>query len=209
MSALNINLLEVGPRDGLQNESRIVPTEVKIEMIERLMAAGVRRLEVTSFVNPRRVPQMADAEAVLAGLPARDGVSYIGLVLNRKGFERARDAGCHEVGMAIVASDTFNRRNQGVDTRDSVAAWLEIAREAHSRAASDRTSRCRRHSDVPSRGKSTRSRVLELAQECARGDPTEIALADTVGVAVPSQVSDLFGRLRELSARHCAARAFP
>ncbi len=197
MSPLSINLLEVGPRDGLQNESRIVPTEVKIEMIERLMAAGVRRLEVTSFVNPRRVPQMADAEAVLAGLPARDGVSYIGLVLNRKGFERARDAGCHEVGMAIVASDTFNRRNQGVDTRDSVAAWLEIAREAHSCGIRPHITLSTAFG-CPFEGEIDPKRVLELAQECARGDPTEIALADTVGVAVPSQVSDLFGRLREL-----------
>ena len=197
MSPLSINLLEVGPRDGLQNESRIVPTEVKIEMIERLMAAGVRRLEVTSFVNPRRVPQMADAEAVLAGLPARDGVSYIGLVLNRKGFERARDAGCHEVGMAIVASDTFNRRNQGVDTRESVAAWLEIAREAHSCGIRPHITLSTAFG-CPFEGEIDPRRVLELAQECARGDPTEIALADTVGVAVPSQVSDLFGRLREL-----------
>jgi len=200
MTHTSITLLEVGPRDGLQNDSLIVPTATKIEMIGRLVAAGLRRLEVTSFVNPKRVPQMADAEAVLAGLPARAGVSYIGLVLNRKGFDRARAAGCHEVGMAVVASDTFNRRNQGVDTRDSVAAWLEIAREAHA-------SGIKPHITIstafgcPFEGEIDPRRVLWLAEECARGDPAEIALADTVGVAVPSQVSDLFGRLRELLPR--------
>ncbi|HMK86967.1 MAG TPA: hydroxymethylglutaryl-CoA lyase [Steroidobacteraceae bacterium] len=194
---MRINLLEVGPRDGLQNEPRILPTAAKIELIGRLAAANLRRLEVTSFVNPKRVPQMADAEAVMAGLPARDGVSYIGLVLNRKGFERARAAGCHEIGMAVVASDAFNRRNQGVSTHESVAAWLEIAHEAH---------RCgiKPHITLstafgcPFQGEVDPSHVLALAQECARGEPTEISLADTVGVAVPSQVTDLFGRLREL-----------
>jgi hydroxymethylglutaryl-CoA lyase len=197
MSNMRIHLLEVGPRDGLQNESRIVPTAAKIEMIGRLVAAGLRRLEVTSFVNPKRVPQMADAEAVLAGLPARDGVSYIGLVLNRKGFDRARAAGCHEIGMAVVASDTFNRRNQGVDTRESVAAWLEIAREAHASGIKPHITLSTAFG-CPYEGEIDPRRVLELAQECARGDPIEIALADTVGVAVPSQVSDLFGHLREL-----------
>jgi hydroxymethylglutaryl-CoA lyase len=197
MSNMRTNLLEVGPRDGLQNESRILPTAAKIEMIERLVAAGLRRLEVTSFVNPKRVPQMADAEALLAGLPARDGISYIGLVLNRKGFDRARAAGCHEVGMAIVSSDTFNRRNQGVATRESVAAWLEIAREAHASGIKPHITLSTAFG-CPFEGEIDPRRVLELAQECARGDPIEIALADTVGVAVPSQVSDLFGRLREL-----------
>src|ERR1700761_7773627 len=98
MSDMKIEILEVGPRDGLQNESAVLASATKIELVERLVAAGLRRIEGASFVNPKRVPQMADAEAVLAGLP-RAGVSYIGLVLNRKGFERARAAGCDEVGM--------------------------------------------------------------------------------------------------------------
>ena len=128
---MKIHLVEVGPRDGLQSEAAIVPTATKIELIKRLVAAGIRRLEVTSFVNPKRVPQLADAEAVMAALPEVPGVSYIGLVLNRRGFDRALTAGCHEVGMAVVASDTFNRRNQGVSTDESIAAWLDIARAAH------------------------------------------------------------------------------
>jgi len=127
----HIEIVEVGPRDGLQSEPGVMPTSAKVEFIERLIDAGLRRLEVTSFVNPKKVPQMADAEQVLAGLNKRPDVRYVGLVLNQKGFERAVAAGCNEVGMAVVASDTFNRRNQGVGTDESIAAWLDIAQQAH------------------------------------------------------------------------------
>jgi hydroxymethylglutaryl-CoA lyase len=113
---MKVNLVEVSPRDGLQSESNVVSTEVKVALINRLIAAGVRRVEVTSFVNPKKVPQLADAEAVMAALPRKGQASYIGLVLNRKGFDRAVAAGCHEVGMVVIASETFNRRNQGVST---------------------------------------------------------------------------------------------
>ena len=126
-----VEIVEVGPRDGLQSEPGVMPTATKVEFIERLIEAGLRRLEVTSFVNPKKVPQMADAEQVLAGLRKRPDVWYVGLVLNRKGFDRAVAAGCNEIGMAVVASDTFNRRNQGVGTEDSIAAWLDIAKAAH------------------------------------------------------------------------------
>ncbi len=122
--AQHVSIIEVGPRDGLQSEPEVLPTAVKIEFITRALDAGIRRLEVTSFVHPKRVPQMADAEDVIRGLPARDGVIYIGLVLNRKGFERAQATGIHEIGMAVVASDTYNQRNQGVPTADSVKAWI-------------------------------------------------------------------------------------
>ena len=121
-----IDIVEVGPRDGLQSEPGILPTATKVEFIERAIAAGVRRVEVTSFVNPKRVPQMADAEAVLQALPRREGVHYIGLVLNRKGFERAAAAGCNEIGMAVVASDTFNQRNQGVTSDESILSLIHI-----------------------------------------------------------------------------------
>jgi hydroxymethylglutaryl-CoA lyase len=193
---VKIEILEVGPRDGLQNESAVWATAAKIELIERLMCCGLRRIEVASFVNPKRVPQMADAEAVLAALP-RPGVSYIGLILNRKGFERARAAGCNEVGMAVLASDTFNRRNQGVSTEESIDAWLEIAREA-------RAAGIKPHVTVsaafgcPFEGEIEPARVLEIAEQCAAGEPVEMALADTIGVAVPSQVTELFGRLHEI-----------
>ncbi len=125
-----VEIVEVGPRDGLQNEPGELPLAAKREFIERIVGCGIRRIEVASFVNPKRVPQMADADELVRALPRRDGVRYIGLVLNRRGFERALAAGCDEVGMVVVATDTFNQRNQGATTAESVAAWLEIARAA-------------------------------------------------------------------------------
>src|SRR5262245_45062187 len=100
-------------------EPGVLPTQTKVELINRLVGAGLRRIEVASFVNPAKVPQMADAEQVLASLALRDDVIFIGLVLNRRGFERAVAAGCREIGMVVAASDTFNQRNQGTGTEDS------------------------------------------------------------------------------------------
>src|SRR5678815_3101315 len=138
MNQERIEIVEVGPRDGLQSESQVLPTDAKVEFVRRLVASGLERIEVASFVNPRRVPQMADAEAVLASLSSA-GVRgrFIGLVLNRKGFERALAAGCTEVGMAIAASESFSQRNQGCSVDEGLAAWLDIgqlARDAGIRA---------------------------------------------------------------------------
>lgn len=190
-----VEIVEVGPRDGLQSEPDILPVATKVELIERLVAAGVRRLEVASFVNPRRVPQMADAEQVLAALPRRDEVRYIGLVLNRKGLERAIAAGCNEIGMAVVASDTFNRRNQGVSTDQSIADWLAIA--ASARAAGLRAQvTVSAAFGCPFEGEVPMARVVDIVNRVAEAEPVEIGLADTIGVGVPSQVSELIGRVR-------------
>lgn len=194
-SSRHVSIIEVGPRDGLQSEPEILPTAAKIEFIRRAVDAGIRRLEVTSFVHPKRVPQMADAEAVISGLPRRDGVIYIGLVLNRKGFERAQATGIQEIGMAVVASDTYNQRNQGVPTAESVKAWVEIARAA--KAAGIRANvmissafGCPFEGEVPVR------RVLELVDQVMEGEPVDLGIADSIGVAVPSQVRDLLGAVR-------------
>jgi hydroxymethylglutaryl-CoA lyase len=192
----HVDIVEVGPRDGLQSEPGVLPTATKVEFIERAIAAGVRRVEVTSFVNPKRVPQMADAEAVLQALPRREGVHYIGLVLNRKGFERAAAAGCNEIGMAVVASDTFNRRNQGVGTEDSIAAWLDIAAEAKQAGIRPQVTVSAAFG-CPFEGEVPMSRVVEIARRVAEAEPFEIALADTIGVGVPAQVIELVGRVRE------------
>jgi len=191
-----VEIVEVGPRDGLQNEPGVVATATKIEFIERVIAAGTRRVEVTSFVHPKRVPQMADAEAVLHGLPRQAGVYYVGLVLNRKGFDRAAAAGCNEIGMAVVASDTFNQRNQGATTAESVQAWLEIAAAAHAAGIRPQVTVSAAFG-CPFEGEVAAERVVELAVAVAQGNPCEIAIADTIGVGVPSQVSDLVGRLRQ------------
>jgi hydroxymethylglutaryl-CoA lyase len=191
-----IEIVEVGPRDGLQSEPGVMPTAAKIEFIERLIDAGLRRLEVTSFVNPKKVPQMADAEQVLAGLNKRADVRYVGLVLNRKGFERAVAAGCNEIGMAVVASDTFNRRNQGVGTDESIAAWLEIAKEAHAVGVRPQVTVSAAFG-CPFEGEIAVDRVIEVAKRVAEANPYEVAFADTIGVGVPSQVTEILTRARE------------
>lgn len=191
-----VEIVEVGPRDGLQSEAQVLPTEAKVEFVRRLVAAGLPRIEVASFVNPKRVPQMADAEGVLAALNATaPSARYIGLVLNRKGFDRALAAGCTEVGMAIAATETFSQRNQGCSVDEGVAAWLEIA--AAARAAGIRAQiTISTAFGCPFEGEVPAARVRELAQRLAQGQPDEIAVADTIGVAVPTQVTGLVSELR-------------
>jgi len=193
-SSKRIEIVEVGPRDGLQNESTVFSTAAKVEFINRVIAAGTRRVEVTSFVHPGRVPQMADAEAVLAALPRRDDVFYVGLVLNRRGFDRAAAAGCNEIGMAVMASDTFNQRNQGVTTDDSIAAWLEIAAAAHAAGIRPQVTISTAFG-CPFEGEVPIDRVVQVARRVAQAAPFEIAIADTIGVGVPGQVTELLGRL--------------
>ena len=197
MSGRTVELLEVGPRDGLQMEPQVVSTAVKIALIERLLQAGVRRIEVASFVNPTKVPQMADAESLLSQLHRPDGVYFTGLVLNRRGLERAVAAGCNEIGMVVAASDSFNRRNQGVGTQDSIAAWLQIA--AAARAAGVRAQVTISTSfGCPFEGEVPVELVLDIAQRLAAAEPFELCFADTIGVAVPSQVSELLARFQAL-----------
>ncbi len=194
--ARKIGIVEVGPRDGLQNEAAAVTTTAKIEFIRRAVDAGLRRIEVASFVNPKRVPQMADAEAIFDALPRPEGVIYVGLVLNRAGFDRAVAARCAEIGMVVFTTDTFNRRNQGVDSAESIRVWREIAPAA--RAAGIRAQvTISAAFGCPFEGEVLPARVVAIAREVAEGAPVEIAIADTIGVGVPSQVTDLFGRVAE------------
>jgi hydroxymethylglutaryl-CoA lyase len=189
--------MEVSPRDGLQNEAEILSTEAKLRLIGDALAAGVRRIEVASFVHPDKVPQMADAEAVCAGLPERDDVRYTGLVLNRRGLDRALATGrLDEVGMVVCASDTFGERNQGMSADRSVDVALEVldaARKAGLRAQV--TLACA--FGCPFEGEVPRERVIAMARRLAAAHPSEIALADTIGVGVPAQVLDLFPSIRD------------
>jgi hydroxymethylglutaryl-CoA lyase len=191
-----IELVEVGPRDGLQSEPEIVPTEVKLELIARLADAGLRRIEVTSFVNPQRVPQMADAEAVLTQLPRRDDLHYIGLVLNRKGFDRAFAAGCREIGMVVAATDSFGQRNQGATIDAAIDAWNEIAPLAHVAGVRAQVTISVAFG-CPFEGEVEPERVVAIAKRLAVAKPLEIVLADTIGVAVPSQVAALVDRVKQ------------
>lgn len=191
-----VSIIEVGPRDGLQSEPENLPTATKIEFITRALDAGIRRLEVTSFVHPKRVPQMADAEDVIRGLPKRDDVIYIGLALNRRGFERARDVNIDEIGMAVVASDTYNQRNQGVPTSESIKAWLDIAKEA--KAAGIRANVMVSSAfGCPFEGEVPLQRVLDIVDQIMEGDPVELGIADSIGVGVPDQVTELIGAVKE------------
>jgi hydroxymethylglutaryl-CoA lyase len=194
--ARRIEIVEVGPRDGLQNEPNVFPTAVKVEFINRIVAAGTRRVETASFVNPKRVPQMADAEEVMKALPKRQDVHYVGLVLNRRGFDRAAAAGCDEIGMAVMTTDSFNERNQGVTTRESIDDWLEIAAAAHAAGIRAQVTISGAFG-CPFEGEVLPAKVIDIARELAAGDPIEIAIADTIGVGVPSQVMDLLRRLKD------------
>jgi len=194
--ANGMEIVEVGPRDGLQSESQVLPTAVKVEFVHRLLAAGLKRIEVASFVNPKRVPQMADAEAMmtaLAGAPSQ--ARFIGLVLNRKGFERAQAAGCTEVGMAIAASESFSQRNQGLSVDEGIESWLDIAKLAHATGIRAQITISTAFG-CPFEGEVPAARVRDIAERLAAGDPDEIAVADTIGVAVPTQVTQLLGALR-------------
>lgn len=199
-------IVEVSPRDGLQNEVRPVGTADKLHLIGSLIGAGIRRIEATSFVHPARVPQMADAEAVMAGLPRVPGMIISGLVLNRRGAERAIAAGCDELTFTVVASEAFGQRNQGQTIEQGLTAWAEVA--AMARAAGRRaTVMIATAFGCPFEGAVDPARVEAMARQVLRSGPEEIGLADTIGVATPRQVMDLFGRVREAVASAGTGRA--
>jgi hydroxymethylglutaryl-CoA lyase len=187
MTHQTIEIVEVSPRDGLQNERTILSTGEKIALVERALAAGLCRMEVASFVNPSRVPQMADAEAVLEGLRGLPGLRRIGLVLNRRGLDRALRAGVDEVNFVVVASETFSQRNQGASIEQTLATWAEVAAIAKAEqvglsATIGTAFGCPFEGEVPA------PHVADLVSRIAASGPDEIALADTVGVGAPSDV---------------------
>jgi len=196
-SKTRIEMVEVGPRDGLQNEKAVVSTADKAELIRRAIAYGARRIEVTSFVNPSRVPQLADAEQLVAMLPDRDDVTYIGLVLNRRGAERALATGrIDELGAVCVTSDAFGIRNQGQSSDESLAAAIEIVELAHAAGRSAQITIATAFG-CPFAGEVPMARVIDMAKRAADAQPREVALADTIGVAVPAQVAETVARVRE------------
>jgi hydroxymethylglutaryl-CoA lyase len=193
-----VQVVEVGPRDGLQNESVLVSTEDKIEYIGRLVAAGLTRIEAVSFAHPRLVPQLADAEAVMAGVPRPAGVSYIGLVLNHRGVERAIGAGVDEANIVVVASETFSVRNQGTGIAETLAAFERTAAAARS-AGLRVTATIGASFGCPFEGEVPTSRVIDLVRRVVDGGAQEVALADTIGVAVPADVRRLVSAAREVT----------
>ena len=194
---MRVEIVDVGPRDGLQNEQKTLPPDVRAELCDRLAAAGVPRVEAASFVNPKRVPQMAGAEEVMDRLDRREGTVYAGLVLNEKGYERAVGAGVDEVRYAFPVTETFAKRNQNttVEAATSLAGrlverarldgvWVSITLSA---AFGD-----------PFEGRVEPDHVLRIAGKVSEAHPDEVVLADTIGVGVPTQVRRLVGGVAEM-----------
>jgi len=196
--AEQIEIIDVAPRDGLQSQPKLVDTNTKIELVTRLIEAGVGRIEVASFVNPKRVPQMADAEEVIKLLPKRDDVTYIGLVLNMRGFERAVKSKIDEINCVVVASDTFNQRNQGVTTEQMMQSIEEIAIQSKSMELTCGVTISAAFG-CPFEGEVPVSRVVELAKRLINMGIDEIVLADTIGAAGPSDVSKVVSSVREVT----------
>jgi hydroxymethylglutaryl-CoA lyase len=196
LAGQTVTVVEVGPRDGLQNEATLVPTADKIEFVNRLSAAGLPTIEVSSFVSPTRVPQMADAAEVFHGIARRPGVRYSALVPNQAGLERALLAGVTEIAIFASASETFSRRNinQGVD--ESMVVYREVSARAHAaglrvRGYLSTVFGCPYEGDVDVAV--VKRRTLQLLELGA----FEVAVSDTIGVAQPGQVASVLDELLE------------
>jgi hydroxymethylglutaryl-CoA lyase/(R)-citramalyl-CoA lyase len=196
---VSVIVCDVGPRDGLQNEARTLEPAVRAELCDRLAASGIKRMEAASFVNPKLVPQMAGAEDVMAALHRQRGTVYAGLVLNEQGYERASAAGVDEIHYAFAATDEFGRRNQNATTAQGLETALALVR----RARADRlpiTVTVSVAFGCPFEGPVPAARVLGIVERLMEVPADEISLADTIGVGVPSQVTELVGGARRLGA---------
>ena len=182
-----VTLIEVGPRDGFQFESKIIPTSLKVEIISGLVAAGLKQIQVTSFVHPQRVPQMADAESLLRALPVWENVEFSGLVLNRAGLERARRAGLRQVEISISASDTHSRKNTGMSLDEAFQRGQEMVGLArkngmHVRAGIQCAFGCVYDGVIPPQ------RVVDMVRAFIDQGAAALALADTTGMADPLSI---------------------
>src|ERR687897_1355469 len=192
VSPMLVQVVDVGPRDGLQNEEKILSPKTRAELCDRLAAAGVSRVEAASFVNPKRVPQMAGAEEVMAAIDRNPDTTYAGLVLNEKGYERAVEAGVDEVRYAFPVSETFARRNQNTTVADAT----ELSGRLTERARLDGVRVSITLSAAfgcPFEGRVEPKVVPDIAERVGAAKPDEIVLADTIGVGVPKGVRELVG----------------
>ncbi len=201
-----LELVEVSPRDGLQNEPEMVSTANKLVLIDRIVAAGFRRLEAASFVNPKKVPQMADGDAVFAGLPKRDDVTFIALALNVRGVERALAAGAKEINFVFCASDGFSIRNNGGTVDETFRVWPEAAEKARNGGAR-LSATISTAFGCPFDGEVPVARVVDVAERCVTQDIFELALADTIGVGAPSDVHERFRAVTAAIPSHIQLRA--
>lgn len=189
-----VTLIEVGPRDGFQFEAKIIPTDLKIEIISCLVNAGIKEIQVTSFVNPRRVPQMADAEALLKRLPPKNDVTYSGLALNAMGVERAYSAGLNHIEISISASNTHSRKNSGMTFDQAVENGKKMVRLArkyymHIRAGIQCAFGC------VFEGRIVQEKILDMTRNFLDWGVDMIAISDTTGMATPVAITDLMKKL--------------
>jgi hydroxymethylglutaryl-CoA lyase len=192
-----IEIVEVGARDGLQNEKTILGEDDKLELIRRLDACGARRQEVVSFVNPRRVPQMAGAEEMMAALGRDPAFSRIGIVLNERGWDRCVAAGCDEANVVVCASDGFGIRNQGASVAEQVAAFHRIAERQKTQGGPPITMTISVAFGDPFDGEVSEDQIVALAREGHAAGVPEIALGDTIGVADPWTVRSRIEAVRK------------
>ncbi|GAC1538518.1 MAG: hydroxymethylglutaryl-CoA lyase [Acidimicrobiales bacterium] len=197
VAAPSVQLCDVAARDGLQSDEVIWPVADKLELITRSIGAGIGCLEVASFVNPARVPAMADAEQVCAGLPVGSAARLVGLVLNDRGLARAIDAGLREVNAVVACSDGFAQRNQGTTAAGTVETWARIA-SAASEAGLAAQVVLSTAFGCPYEGEVPVERVVEIAAACADAGPVRLTLADTIGCAAPPDVRERVLAVREI-----------
>lgn len=192
-----VSIVDVSPRDGLQNEKTPVSTEDKVRLIEQLIDLGAQRIEAVSFVNPKAVPQMADADAVMAAVPRTDTVSYIGLVLNTRGAVRAVEAGVDEMNYVLPVTDSFAAANQNTTVEAALAALEEVSDIAAS-ASIPLSVTAAVAFGCPYQGEVPIAQTLDVVRDALRrAILAEVALADTIGCAVPWQVNDVFSKVRQ------------
>ncbi|WAC57443.1 hydroxymethylglutaryl-CoA lyase [Gordonia sp. SL306] len=201
-----VTIVEVAPRDGLQNEKVELTTAQKRELVERAVQYGARNIEVTSFVHPKKVPAMADAEDLVGLLPGGDGVAYSALVLNERGLDRALAAGVTEINAVVHCTDTFSGRNQGTDVDGGVAIWHRIARTAREAGITANLTIAVAFG-CPFEGEVPVDRLRTILEWVLEEPPTELSLADTIGVAVPKDVRERFVVAADLAPAGTALRA--
>ena len=187
---MRVEICDVGPRDGLQNDPKVLEPETRAELVNRLAGTGLPRIEAVSFVNPARVPQMGGAEEVVAAIDRAPGVLYAGLVLNVKGYDRLAKTSLDEAHFAFASTETFNMRNSNATVEESVQTAERIVARAHDDGIRA-TITIGAAFGCPFEGKVDPARVLDLAARLVEAGPDEIVFADTIGVGVPSQVRHL------------------
>ncbi|MGV9711546.1 hydroxymethylglutaryl-CoA lyase [Gordonia sp. NPDC003424] len=201
-----VTIVEVSPRDGLQNEKVTLSTAEKLDLIRRSVAFGARHVEVTSFVHPTKVPAMADAEDVVAGLPSGDGIDYSALILNERGLDRAIAAGVREINAVVHCTDTFSGRNQGTDIDGGIRIWQNIASGAAEAGVTANLTIAVAFG-CPFEGEVPVLRLASILERVLETPPAELSLADTIGVAVPRDVRERFAVAAELVSPATGLRA--